>query len=84
MTRGQRLLREWLNRSTLMQKELAARLGISDGYLSQILGGRRRSKLEILMAIERETGIPVSAWADIRVSETDQVSEAHAKTGGLQ
>lgn len=67
MTQGPTLLREWLRRSNMNQKELAPQLGITEAFLSQLLTRKRRAKLEILMQIEYITGVPVSAWADIQV-----------------
>ena len=69
MNNGRCLLREWLHRSHKKQNQLAAKIGVTDSYLSQILSGLRRPKLEILMAIETETGVPVASWADIRHTE---------------
>ena len=66
MTHGRTLLRDWIRRSRNNQKQLAADLEMSDAYLSQILKGIRRPKLEMLMAIEQRTGVPVSSWADTR------------------
>lgn len=66
MLSGRQLLRAWRERSKQNQRTLAVALEISDGYLSQILSGARRPKLELLMRIEALTGVPVSSWADIR------------------
>lgn len=75
---GRQLLRAWLDRSKQQQRELAAKLGVSDAYLSQILSGLRRPKLELLMAIEAETGVPVASWADIRRGKVDSVKKLSA------
>lgn len=72
MNRGRRLLREWLTRSRMSQKDFAAKLDVTEPYLSQILSGLRRPKLEILMAIEAETGVPVESWAATRDGKTDR------------
>lgn len=72
MMHGRKLLREWLDRSRKQQKELAAKIGVSNGYLSQVLSGLRRPRLETLMAIEAETGVPVESWADTQRGKTDQ------------
>ena len=53
---GRHQLRAWLNRSRQKQKDLAVQLGITDAYLSQILSGQRRAKLETLLRIEAVTG----------------------------
>lgn len=66
MHSGRHLLDEWRRRSKHDQRTLAGLLGISDGYLSQILSGARRPKLELLIRIEELTGVPVSSWVDIR------------------
>lgn len=79
MNRGRTLLREWLDRSKLKQKELADILGISDPYMSAILLGNRRPKLELLTIIEQRTGVPVSSWLDIRNGDVDRTTEVSAK-----
>jgi transcriptional regulator with XRE-family HTH domain len=66
MAHGRTLLREWFKRSNLNQKELAAQIGITDAFLSQLLSGKRRAKLEILIQIEEATGVPVVSWADAK------------------
>jgi transcriptional regulator with XRE-family HTH domain len=66
MQSGRHLLKAWRERSKQNQRTLAAALGVSDGYLSQILSGVRRPKLELLMKIEALSGVPVSSWADTR------------------
>lgn len=82
-TPGHHQLREWLTRSHKMQKELALALGITQAYLSQVLGGFRRPKLEILMAIERLTGVPVESWADISESDSDEPQPTTANSSAL-
>lgn len=75
---GRQLLRAWLDRSRQQQRTLAAKLGVSDPYLSQILSGLRRPKLELLMLIEAETGVPVASWADTRRGKVDQAQKRSA------
>lgn len=70
MKSGRELLEAWRLRSKLNQRTLAATLGVSDGYLSQILSGKRRPKLELLTAIEGLSGVPVSSWLDTRRGKT--------------
>lgn len=60
------MLDAWRLRSKQNQRALAVALGISDGYLSQILSGLRRPKLELLLRIEALTGVPVSSWVDTK------------------
>jgi transcriptional regulator with XRE-family HTH domain len=68
---GRQLLRAWLERSVKQQNELARELGITDAYLSQALTGARRPKLEILVEIERVTGVPVESWVEIDDADLD-------------
>lgn len=76
MNDGRQRLREWLDRSHKKQNELAAKIGVTGGYLSQILAGLRRPKLETLMAIQAETGVPVESWAETRSAKSDQQRSA--------
>jgi transcriptional regulator with XRE-family HTH domain len=69
---GRVLLREWLTRSRLRQCDLADQLDITEPYLSQVLSGYRRPKLELLITIERLTGVPIESWADTLVSDLDR------------
>lgn len=66
MKSGRELLEAWRLRSKQNQKTLAASLGVSEGYLSQILSGKRRPKLELLHAIQALSGVPVSSWLEYR------------------
>lgn len=75
MQHGRALLKAWLGRTKLRQNELAQQLAVNEPYLSNILTGvRRRPSLEIMIRIERLTGVPVSSWADNRDGETDEPS----------
>ncbi len=73
---GRQQLRAWLHRSVRKQKDLAAQLGITDAFLSQVLAGNRRPKLETLLKIEAVTGVPVVSWADIPLGTSDEPSES--------
>jgi transcriptional regulator with XRE-family HTH domain len=81
---GRHQLRAWLNRSRQKQKDLAVQLGITDAYLSQILSGQRRAKLETLLRIEAVTGVPVVSWADMPVGASDEASEPTPNGPNLQ
>jgi len=79
MERGHKLLADWLEKSHTTQRDLAGQLGMSDGYLSQILAGLRRPKLEMLDTIQTVTGVPVSSWLDKRGGKSDARERAAAK-----
>lgn len=66
MQHGRDLLEAWRLRSKLNQKALAAALGVSNGYLSQLLDGLRFPGRELSVEIETLTGVPVSSWKDTR------------------
>lgn len=44
-------------------RELREKLGLSKGYASDLISGKRRPSLELAFRIERELGVPVSRWA---------------------
>ncbi len=79
MMHGRQRLREWLRRSLMSQRDFAAKISVSDGYLSQMLSGNRRPKLEMLMTIEAETGVPVESWAELRHGKSVNSAKAFAK-----
>ena len=59
------MLDAWRLRSKMNQTQLAKALNVSNGYLSQILNGKRTpTNLPFLMRIEALTGVPVSSWVD--------------------
>jgi transcriptional regulator with XRE-family HTH domain len=81
---GRQHLRAWLSRSVQKQTDLAAQLGISDAFLSQVLAGNRRPKLETLLKIEALTGVPVVSWADTPLGPSDEPSDATPNEPFLQ
>lgn len=48
----------------IKQSALAAALGVSRGYLSELVGGTKRPSLELAVAIERATNgaVPATSW----------------------
>lgn len=58
------LFRQWREERKVKQSEMAAKLGVSQSYLSQVETGARRSNLELALAIERVTegAIPAASW----------------------
>ncbi len=83
MTQGRAMLLEWFRRSRKQKQELAATIGISKPYMSQILMGNRRPKLEHLMAIEAATGVPVTSWSDTRRGKADRAKKHSAKDANV-
>lgn len=81
MSRGQRLLIAYLDRSHLKQYELAKRLGISEPYLSHILNGHRRPKLATVVALERVCGIQPQDWLETDESDSDLATSGRAQNG---
>jgi plasmid maintenance system antidote protein VapI len=62
---GAEQLKDWMHRRRFMQKEAAEHLGFDVTYVSHLVAGRRVPGLDNALVIERETGIPVEAWASI-------------------
>lgn len=64
MRRDQRVaLARWFNRSGFTQREVAARLEISEAHLSHLVNGERTPSLDLALRISDLTGIPVAELA---------------------
>jgi transcriptional regulator with XRE-family HTH domain len=50
--------------SDLKAPALVERCGLSKSYASELLNGVKRPSLEVAVRIEREFGVPASAWMD--------------------
>ena len=51
-------INEFLMHKHMSPKQLAAKLGISESYMSMLRSGRRRPSPDLAQKIEAETGIP--------------------------
>lgn len=60
-----RSLAEYFQATGITQEELAAKLGVSQSYMSLLAKGSRRPSLPLGLAIERETGVPVEALSAV-------------------
>ena len=58
------MLKDYLNTQKISQVAFAKQIGITPGYLSSLLSGRKKPSLEIAAHISRETdgSVPESAW----------------------
>lgn len=74
---GRELLRSWIERSGRNQKQAAEYLGISEGFLSQWLSGKRRPSLEVAFDLEAKTGVPARSWTLTAVSKIDQAGRGN-------
>ena len=70
MKHGADLLRVWMDRRGVSQRETADLWGWHETLLSKIMRKHRIPRLVNAIKIERETGIPVEAWLDSPVPET--------------
>lgn len=50
--------------SELQAGELVAKLGLSRSYASELLNRQKTPSLDVAVKIEREFGVPASAWLD--------------------
>lgn len=71
MNRGAMLLAAWVKRKGLTRVAVAEELGITKGYMSQLLTGVRRPSRRMATAIADHTGIAPSEW-DARLSKRDK------------
>lgn len=69
MNDGCTRLRAWLTRSKLNQFDGAALIGIPYAVFNKFVLGVRRPGLTNAVKIEQKTGIPVEAWASIRMDK---------------
>ena len=60
-----KLLAQYIASNSLRQNQLAADLGISDAYLSQILKKLRRPSYDVMcrIALVTDNAVPLEAWA---------------------
>lgn len=60
-------IRDFLRQSGSTQAKLADELGISRGYMSELVAGSKIPSLGVAVAIERATGgaIPASSWVPL-------------------
>lgn len=54
-------LRSWLRDQELSQAQLAKRVGVTEGAISQWLNGHSRPSLDNLVALSQQTGMPVES-----------------------
>lgn len=78
MNRGSALLRAWMSAHGMKQKDLAERLGVHQTTVSSWRLGRV-GDLEVAVAIQKVTGVPVTAWAeeanDAEIASADESGE---------
>jgi transcriptional regulator with XRE-family HTH domain len=83
MPTGPDLLRAWIARSKLNQREAALRLGFDQTFLSQILNKLRSPGLINAIKIERVTGIVVESWVPIESGKAEGDSPAGAENAEM-
>lgn len=54
-------LRSWLRDQDLSQAQLAKRMGVTEGAISQWMNGYCRPTLDNLMELAQQTGLPVES-----------------------
>lgn len=68
-TRGPALLRAWLDKRDMTNKEFAELIGAAASNVGRWLAGDWKPSFVAITAIEGATGIPGSAWLDERKPE---------------
>lgn len=71
MQHGRDLLKAWIDRMKMNQREAARLLGIDHTFLNQMLTGRRSPSLANAIKIEQRTGVSVESWVPTAVGESD-------------
>ena len=61
--RTTRTIADYLAETNTTQADLADKIGVSEGMLSLIIRGFRQPSLDVALRIEKETGVPVEAFA---------------------
>ncbi len=66
MEKKQTKLKTHLEATGIKQAALADMVGVSKGYMSLIINGKRGPRLKVALAIQRATlgAVPVEAWED--------------------
>lgn len=78
MTASQQL-RDWIDRQNMQDQEAARFLGITHGFLCQLLKGTRRPSLSKAVSIEDKTGIQARSWLLSRVSKSTKAGHMKAR-----
>jgi DNA-binding XRE family transcriptional regulator len=71
-----RVLREWRE---MTQAELVLRIGITQGYLSELEAGKRKGPITLHQKIARALGVPIDLLLPIAVSEQEADPARFAK-----
>jgi transcriptional regulator with XRE-family HTH domain len=61
--RATRTIADYMKETGKTQADLADLVGVSEGMMSLILRGFRQPSLDVALRIEKETGVPVEAFA---------------------
>lgn len=79
MKHGALMLKVWMERQKLSQRETAEHFGWNETFLSKIMRRHRTPGLANAIKIERETGIPVEAWMVSELDETAGAGRGHGR-----
>lgn len=71
-----RVLREWRE---MIQGELAAAVGITQGYLSDLEAGKRKGPVALHQKLARALGVPIDLLLSIAVSDKEAEPERFRK-----
>jgi transcriptional regulator with XRE-family HTH domain len=79
ITKGTLMLREWMRLTQTTQEALAKRLKVRQATVSNWCNGTTPTARHIV-AIRREAGVPLEAWAEPAIEEPAALTEP-ARTG---
>ena len=72
-------IKEQLEDRRLSQKEFAARMGVSEKYVSRLIDGDVQLTPEIAVRLEMVLGIPARFWIGLEVTYREKVAKATAE-----
>lgn len=83
MVSGAEQFKDWMKRRGFTQRETAAHFGWDETFISALVTEderrRRRPGLTNAIRIERETGIPVEAWASSALDESEATTAGKSR-----
>ncbi len=75
-------LRETLDELGLTQRELAKRIGVTEGYVSLIVNGKHGISPRVAVLLEQATGVSVRHWSSLQARYDDVDDEMTRRSEG--
>ena len=79
MDSGAEQLKDWMRRRGFKSADAARYLEMDEPYISVLVNAKRTPGLDNAIKLERLTGIPVEAWMETEVDETESAVAAEGR-----